>query len=440
VDRERSGNEICVAPLAETRRRASRWSSAVAALLGLALLTGALAAVPVSRRAVATDGATAGTVRFEVLPPPDATWSPAPTAWTAQLALSPDGSRLAFVAARAGEPSRIWIRPLDRLDASAVPGTEGAAYPFWSPDGRFMAFFADGRLKKVDVALGTPQALAEVAAARGGAWSPSGVIVFAQSTSPLSQVPADGGPVTPATSFDLEQDPVWHYWPRFLPDGRRFLFLQRSGKPEYQGIYVGSLDSNTITRLLPADVRGLYASGNLLFIRDGLLFAQTLDLDTVRLTSEPVRIADGVGVYAFAFGYSAVDVSSSGVVAIGPLRTQRVIQSRARSLHPGLHPTSERSPYPAEKSGRTTTSGSSISPGASRRASRSTPTRTGFRPGCRMDSTSCSPQRARQVAPAPTPSIGRPSAGTASTSRWAQRRGVIPKTCLRTVSSSWSRT
>ena len=162
-----------------------------------------------------------------------------------------------------------------------MPGTDGAAFPFWSPDGRFIAFFAAGRLKKVDVALGTPQTLAEVAAGRGGSWSPAGVIVFGQSTSPLSQVPADGGPVTAATSFDPPQEPVWHYWPQFLPDGRRFLFLQRSVKPEHQGLYVGSLDSPLITRVVTANVRGLFASGHLLFMRDGLLFAQALDLQTL---------------------------------------------------------------------------------------------------------------------------------------------------------------
>ena len=236
------------------------------------------------------------------------------------------------MAARTGEPSRIWIRPLDRVDAQAVPGTDGAAFPFWSPDGRFIAFFAAGRLKKVDVALGTPQTLAEVAAGRGGSWSPAGVIVFGQSTSPLSQVPADGGPVTAATSFDPPQEPVWHYWPQFLPDGRRFLFLQRSVKPEHQGLYVGSLDSPLITRVVAANVRGLFASGHLLFMRDGLLFAQTFDLQTLRMTGEPARIADGVGFYESAFGYAAIDASANGVIAFGPaLRATKVIQTFDRN-------------------------------------------------------------------------------------------------------------
>ena len=368
----------------DSRPRSKRWSPAVATGLAIAVLTGVLAGALASRAYIAVDRRTTtpGTVKFEVLPPPDATWSPAPKAATAQLALSPDGSRLAFVAARTGEPSRIWIRPLDRVDAQAVPGTDGAAFPFWSPDGRFIAFFAAGRLKKVDVALGTPQTLAEVAAGRGGSWSPAGVIVFGQSTSPLSQVPADGGPVTAATSFDPPQEPVWHYWPQFLPDGRRFLFLQRSVKPEHQGLYVGSLDSPLITRLVAANVRGLFASGHLLFMRDGLLFAQAFDLQTLRMTGEPARIADGVGFYEAAFGYAAIDASANGVIAFGPaVRTSKVdpdrstatgMPSGARSRGPSrrraLRPISGRSWCLPKRPERTRTSGRSISTAATRLA------------------------------------------------------------------------
>jgi serine/threonine protein kinase/Tol biopolymer transport system component len=298
---------------------------------GLAI--GVLAGVFVGGVALRRDSPVAPTtigngLRFEVLTPPEATWSPSPTASTAQLALSPDGTRLAFVAARTNEGSRIWIRPLDQIDARAVPGTEGASFPFWSPDGRFVAFFAAGKLKKVDVALGTAQTLCDVAAGRGGAWSSSGVIVFGQSLSPLSQISANGGSVTAATSFDPVQDPAWHYWPQFLPDGRHFLYLQRSAKAEHQGIYVGSLDSPQSTRLVGTDVRGVFASGHLLFVREGLLFAQPLHEQTLQLSGEPVRIADGVGYYASAFGYAAIDTSLHDVIAFGPaLLTSRHIGS-----------------------------------------------------------------------------------------------------------------
>ena len=206
------------------------------------------------------------------------------------------------------------------------------------------------------------------------------MIVFGQSTSPLSQVPADGGPVTAATAFDPPQEPVWHYWPQFLPDGRRFLFLQRSVKPEHQGIYVGSLDSPQITRVVAANVRGLFASGHLLFMRDGLLFAQAFDLQTLRLTGEPARIADGVGFYESAFGYAAIDASANGVIAFGPdlagvkagpdRSTAAGRPSGARSRGPSrrraLRRISERSWCPPKRPERTRTSGRSISTAATR--------------------------------------------------------------------------
>ncbi len=315
-------------PSGQTAAYSARHSPAVAIGLAIAMTAGVLAG-GLGWRYFSVENATSSeTLRFEVLPPHDTTWSPSPVASTAQLALSADGTRLAFVAARLGEPSRIWIRPLDSVAAQAVPGTEGASFPFWSPDGRFIAFFAAGKLKKVDVALGTPQEVCDAPAGRGGAWSSTGVIVFGQSISPLSQVSADGGPVTPATAFDPAQDPAWHYWPQFLPDGRRFLFLQRSVMPEHQGIYIGSLDSFQTTRLIAADVRAVFAFGHLMYLRDGLLFAQALDELTLQLTGEPVRVADRVGYYAAAFGYAAFDASSQGVVAFGPaLRTARVLQT-----------------------------------------------------------------------------------------------------------------
>jgi len=273
-------------------------------------------------------------VRFEVVPSTGTALSPSPTASTAQVAVSADGRRLAFVAGKTGEPSRVWIRALDYVDAQPLPGTEGASFPFWSPDGRFVGYFAAGKLKKVDVTTGTSQVLCDVPAGRGGTWSPTGVIVFGQSASALSQVSASGGVVTPATSFEPAQEVAWHYWPQFLPDGRRFLFLQRSAKPEQQGIYVGSLDSAQSTRLVSANVRGVFASGHLLFVRDGLLLAQALDSEMVHLTGEPVQVANRVGYYASAFGYAAIDAAAD-VIAFGPaLLTSKQLQSFDREGNP----------------------------------------------------------------------------------------------------------
>jgi len=146
---------------------------------------------------------------------------------------------LAFVAATRRATSQIWVRSLDGMQAQPLTDTEGASFPFWSPDGRFLAFFADAKLKKIDTTCGVPQVLCNAVAGRGGAWNPDGIIVFTgQSDSPMSRIAASGGVVTAATKVDPDQAVVSQYWPQFLPGGRHFLYYQRSVKPEHEGVYV----------------------------------------------------------------------------------------------------------------------------------------------------------------------------------------------------------
>ena len=247
------------------------------------------------------------------------TLTPAPIASAAQLALSPDGRRLAFVAARKRAASQLWIRPLDGVQAQPLPGTEGASFPFWSPDSRFIAFFAGGKLKKIDTTGGVPQVLCPAGAGRGGAWNPDGIILFVgQGNSPISRISASGGVVTAATTFDPDQAVIGQSWPQFLPDGRHFLYFQRSLKPEYRGVYVTALDSSSSTRILESDGMAVYASGHLVFVRDGTLFAQAFDDRTLQTNGDPVRIGDHVGYWTAGLGYAAVTVSPSGVLAHGP--------------------------------------------------------------------------------------------------------------------------
>ena len=216
-----------------------------------------------------------------------------------------------FVASGDGQ-QRLWLRRLDATSAQTLAGTEGASDPFWSPDSRSVGFFADGKLKRMDIGGGSPQTLAS-STNRGGTWNSDGTILFAPTTgSPLFRIPASGGQRMAVTKLDRGQSN--HRFPQFLPDGRQFLFYN-VGTPENSGIYVGSLDSSDTKRLTPADAAGAYSpNGWLLFIREGTLLAQRLDLGRKELTGDPVTIADPVVFDAFTFA-GAFSVSAAGLVA-----------------------------------------------------------------------------------------------------------------------------
>ena len=239
------------------------------------------------------------------------------------FALSPDGRQIVFVASGDGT-SRLWLRSLATTTAQPLAGTEGATYPFWSPDGRSMGFFTVTALKRIDLGSGAPQTLAPVNNGRGGTWNADGVIVFA-STGPvgLMRVSATGGAATAVTTLGLPQE-RGHVAPSFLPDSRRFLFYVRAD-PDTAGIYLGSLDGSAPIRLtaadsagvsLPAGPRPTEASregGWLLWVRAGTLVAQRLDTAQAALTGEPVTLADGVAVDNGL--QSAVSVAATGLVA-----------------------------------------------------------------------------------------------------------------------------
>jgi len=216
---------------------------------------------------------------------------------SAFMAVSPDGGALAFVVASPEGPS-LWLRRLDSLAARELPGTKGGAQPFWSPDGRSLGYRAvrEGQLRKVDVAGGLPQTIADALPLQSGAWSPQGVIVFKRTTGALSRVAAAGGPVTPATALDPSRGEVDHGWPHFLPDGRRFLFLARSRQPEHDSVaYVGSLDSMDRVRLFSTDSHVIYAPpGYVVYMRGQTLVAQRFDLRSVRPAGELLAIAKQV--------------------------------------------------------------------------------------------------------------------------------------------------
>jgi Tol biopolymer transport system component len=260
----------------------------------------------------------AETMRFSLPVPEKATFGD-------EHALAPDGSRVVFVATGGdGRVRSLWVRALDTAVPRQLPGTEEASFPFWSPDSRFIGFFAGNKLKKIDASGGPAQTLAEASSeARGGAWGPDGTIIFTPGfTSPLYKVSASGGATELVTQLDGSRRQTSHRWPSFLPDGRRFLYFSRSNEKEAEGIYVGSLDSKESKFLLNTTLLAAYApdtpggaTGHLLFIRDKMLVAQPFDAARVQLSGEPVMVAEGVLTFPGEGGpsaYAAFSVSANG--------------------------------------------------------------------------------------------------------------------------------
>ena len=211
------------------------------------------------------------------------------------IALSPDGRKLALALSRSGEKPRIWIRSLDSLIVQPLEGTEGAMYPFWSPDSRFIGFFAEGKLKKVDSSGGgTVQTLCD-AVGRGGSWSRRGIIVFASGPfTPLLQISNSGG--TPVKVTTLEIETMTHRLPHFLPDGKRLLFYSATRiDDKNNGIYCLDLDSKKVSFVTHANSEGYFVEpGYVVYIKKGELMAMPVDPKLLQPKGEAIRLADGI--------------------------------------------------------------------------------------------------------------------------------------------------
>jgi Tol biopolymer transport system component len=224
--------------------------------------------------------------------------------------LSPQGDKIAFVA-HAGEDKSLWIRALDSDKAQRIDGTQGAMHPFWSPDGQYVAFFANGKLNKVAASGGPISNLADAPNPRGGSWSAEDVIVFAPSfLGALSRVSAQGGSVSPATALDAKIHTT-HRWPWFLPDGKHFIFLATShtgGDSRKNGIYFGSIENTESHMVLATDSAAQFASGQLLYRSNSALVAQAFDPQSGKVTGSPVplvgNIRDDIGVWRSIFATS----------------------------------------------------------------------------------------------------------------------------------------
>jgi serine/threonine protein kinase/Tol biopolymer transport system component len=232
------------------------------------------------------------------------------------VAISPDGKRLAFVAADSVGKKYLFVRSLDALAALRLVGTDGALHPFWSPDNQFIGFFAQGKLKKIDASGGAPITICDAGFPRGGTWNDEGTIVFTPGPgAPLSVVSSSGGTATIVTKFDSLRKENSHRWPSFLPDGQHFLYMARTVTAGSQGegglIRVASLDGKTNKILVPAVSNSVYASGYILYVRGTTLVAHRFDESSLELKGEPITIAEGV-TYDPSTNRSMFTVSSNG--------------------------------------------------------------------------------------------------------------------------------
>ena len=236
------------------------------------------------------------------------------------MALSSDGTQLAFIANKDRVPM-LWVRSLDATENRPLPGTERASFPFWSPDGRTIGFFADGKLKRVDVSGGTPIVIADAQNGRGGAWNADGDILFAPSVgTPIVRVSMRGGATENVTEINAGSG-LAHRWPQFFPDGRRFLFTSSLGTTETNGVYLGALDKTPPVRLLAGDAGGRFAPPDkLLTIEQGALQAYNFNPISGAVQGDPLVIAQG---FAGAGANAGFSTSDTGMLAYRPGGLQR---------------------------------------------------------------------------------------------------------------------
>ena len=255
-----------------------------------------------------------------VLPADPQMWATEPSG---RFALSPDGRQLAFIGSGADGQTMLWVRPLGTDAAQALAGTGGARFPFWSPDSRFIAFLADGKLKKTHAGGGAVVTLGDGVLPATGTWSKGDVILFTpRERSPVYRVSAAGGTPEPATTLDAAAGDVQHWFPFFLPDGRHFLYFavgsKARGVADPRAVYLGSLNPDEPARLLiEGGSNAKYANGHLIYLRDGTLMAQPFDPERLQLQGEAAPLAERVHVAGLiTTGVAgAFTVSDNGVLA-----------------------------------------------------------------------------------------------------------------------------
>ncbi len=236
------------------------------------------------------------------------------------LAVSPNGKYIVYAAVDSVQTPTLWLRPVDKLTAQQLPGTELAWYPFWSPDSRYVGFFTqNGKLKKIDVTGGPPVVLCDSESGRGGSWNKNGDIVFAPaSVSGIWRVSAAGGVPTQVTQPDTTGERKTHRWPWFLPDGKHFLYYVRTGtggaEKADDSIHVASLDGSMDRVLFQSEGNAIYAKDHLMFTRDGTLMARAFDPDALEYLGDPFPIAENV-YFDAGFNNAVFTASENGTVS-----------------------------------------------------------------------------------------------------------------------------
>jgi eukaryotic-like serine/threonine-protein kinase len=268
-------------------------------------------------------------LRFEIPAPPGQAYSA-----DAVPTISPDGTAMVVAILNDQRQSSLWLRAMSEPKMQPLPDTEDASAPFWAPDGRHVGFFANGLLKRIDIAQRTVTTIAPVVDGRGGSWNVDDVLLVGQRAGPLLRVVASGGTPVAATVFDAARD-VASRWPHFLPDGRHYVFLNRSARRDRTGVYVGELGSPNVRRVLADDTNAVFADGYLFYVREPLkehvplisawrtalvdratLVAQRFDTGRFELRGDAITIADDVRYYSSSrFDVAAFSASAGGLLA-----------------------------------------------------------------------------------------------------------------------------
>lgn len=299
-----SGNEVPATRVISAKRPWLPW-----AIAGVGMLAAIILALLYTQAGPRSEMV----MRSSILPPEKSQFTllgmePGP------IVVSPDGRRIAFSAVDQQGKTVLWVRELDSLSAQPLAGTDSASFPFWSPNSRYVGFFAEGKLKKIQASGGPPQTLADAPNGRGGTWGAGDDIVFSPSPeSPLQRISASGG--TPADIMDWPSQFLSQRWPCFLPDGHHFVYFDRNiADPNQTGIYIAQLGTKGRSFLLRTDSNAIYAApGYLLYLRGDLLFAQPFDAHRLRLSGDGKPIAEHVG-RNFTIEYAAFSASQNGVL------------------------------------------------------------------------------------------------------------------------------